>query len=163
MNEQALHRAQSETPLGWIEMACSERGLCALRALDVAPSPMIPISHPILEKCAQQLDEYFRGERKTFDIPLDAGGTAWQNRVWTALHEIPFGTTATYGEVARTLGAPSASRAVGAANGRNPIWVIVPCHRVVGASGALVGYAGGMSRKQQLLDLERRYSGGSLF
>ena len=163
MNEQALHRAHSETPLGWIEMVCSESGLCALRALDVAPSPALPIAHPILKQCAQQLDEYFQGERKTFDVPLDAMGTEWQNRVWAALHEIPYGTTATYGEVARNLGAPTASRAVGAANGRNPIWVIVPCHRVVGASGALVGYAGGMSRKMQLLDLERRHSGGSLF
>ncbi|HEX8552890.1 MAG TPA: methylated-DNA--[protein]-cysteine S-methyltransferase [Abditibacteriaceae bacterium] len=158
-----LYGAQFETRLGWIEATTSEHGLCSVRALDEAPAQPCSHSHPILAACATQLDEYFQGTRKTFDVPLDAGGTPFQQTVWKALRAIPYGTTATYGELARKLGMPTASRAVGAANGRNPIWVIVPCHRVVGASGALVGYAGGLSRKMQLLDLEKKHSGNSLF
>ena len=111
----------------------------------------------------EQLAAYFAGELTTFDLPLDLRGTAFQQRVWTALRAIPYGETRTYGELAATLGAPSASRAVGLANGRNPISIVVPCHRVVGASGSLTGYAGGVDRKRALLDLEtRRMPGGVL-
>jgi len=101
-----------------------------------------------------QLTQYFAGERTGFDLPLRPAGGPFQQRVWEALLDIPYGETASYGELARRLGAPGAARAVGAANGRNPIAIVVPCHRVIGASGALTGYAGGLERKRALLDLE---------
>ncbi|MHC1562774.1 methylated-DNA--[protein]-cysteine S-methyltransferase [Actinomycetospora sp. C-140] len=104
----------------------------------------------------EQLAAYFDGELTAFDLPLDLRGTAFQRRVWTELRAIPYGETRTYGELAAALGTPSASRAVGLANGRNPISIVVPCHRVVGASGSLTGYAGGVDRKRALLDLEAR-------
>lgn len=103
---------------------------------------------------ARQLDEYFAGTRTQFDLPLDPSGTAFQLAVWEQLRTIPSGTTTTYGDIAARVGKPQASRAVGAAIGRNPIGIIVPCHRVVGSSGALTGYAGGMDRKITLLTLE---------
>jgi methylated-DNA-[protein]-cysteine S-methyltransferase len=103
----------------------------------------------------EQLDAYFRGELTAFDLPLDLHGTPFQRSVWARLRAIPYGETRTYGELAEELGKPGASRAVGLANGKNPVGVIVPCHRVVGANGSLTGYGGGLSRKQRLLDLER--------
>jgi len=103
----------------------------------------------------RQLLEYFAGERRVFDIPLAPQGTEFQQQVWTALTSIPYGATITYGELARRIGRPKASRAVGAANGRNPIPVIIPCHRVIGSSGKLVGFGGGLDTKQSLLRLER--------
>jgi methylated-DNA-[protein]-cysteine S-methyltransferase len=106
-----------------------------------------------------QLEEYFAGERTVFDVPLVLDGTAFQRRVWGALRDIPYGTTISYGELARRIGQPSASRAVGLANGRNPISVIVPCHRVIGADGTLTGYGGGLERKQLLLGLEAGETG----
>jgi methylated-DNA-[protein]-cysteine S-methyltransferase len=106
----------------------------------------------------QQLKEYFAGERTDFDLPLAAGGTEFQRTVWAALREIPYGETMSYGELAARIGKPSASRAVGLANGKNPISIIVPCHRVVGSTGDLTGYGGGIERKRYLLDFER---GGS--
>ncbi len=102
----------------------------------------------------RQIGEYLAGARTTFDLPLEPEGTAFQQRVWRALLEIPAGATATYGELAARVGAPTSARAVGAAVGRNPVSVVVPCHRVVGASGALTGYAGGLDRKRALLALE---------
>jgi methylated-DNA-[protein]-cysteine S-methyltransferase len=110
--------------------------------------------HGILLETEQQLAEYFRGERTTFSIPLAARGTPFQQSVWAALLEIPFGETRSYGEIARRIGSPDASRAVGAANGKNPISIIVPCHRVIGSSGKLTGFAGGLTVKQRLLALE---------
>src|SRR4051812_39649702 len=110
--------------------------------------------HPVLALARAQLTEYFAGRRRTFDIPLSPGGTPFQNQVWEALREIPYGETVSYVEIARAIGRPTASRAVGAANGRNPIAVIVPCHRVIGSNGLLIGYAGGAARKRRLLDLE---------
>jgi methylated-DNA-[protein]-cysteine S-methyltransferase len=111
---------------------------------------------------AEQLDAYFAGERTTFDVALHFGGTDFQRRVWHALLEIPFGETRTYGALAALLGSPGAARAVGLANGHNPIGIIVPCHRVIGADGSLTGYGGGIGRKRQLLDHERAVSGGAL-
>lgn len=104
---------------------------------------------------ARQLREYFAGDRTDFDVPLAASGTPFQQRVWDALREIPYGETASYRELAERIGQPTAARAVGLANGKNPISIIVPCHRVIGAAGALTGYGGGLERKRQLLDLER--------
>jgi methylated-DNA-[protein]-cysteine S-methyltransferase len=102
-----------------------------------------------------QLDEYFAGERRQFDVPLKLPGTPFQMRVWQELVRIPFGETITYAQLAQRLGIPTASRAVGHANGRNPVSIIVPCHRVIGANGKLTGYAGGIDKKQWLLDWER--------
>ncbi len=101
-----------------------------------------------------QLAEYFEGRRHVFDLPLAMTGSAFQRRVWRALQEIPYGETASYGELARRIDVPSAARAVGVANGRNPIAVIVPCHRVIGADGSLTGFGGGLERKRLLLELE---------
>jgi methylated-DNA-[protein]-cysteine S-methyltransferase len=103
---------------------------------------------------AAQLDEYFAGERREFDVPLVLDGPPFQRQAWHALREIPYGETVSYGEQARRIGVPDAARAVGAANGQNPIAVIVPCHRVIGADGSLTGFGGGLSRKRLLLDLE---------
>lgn len=103
---------------------------------------------------AEQLRQYFAGERTAFELPLATNGNAFEQRVWRALQEIPYGATVSYGEIARRIGEPTAARAVGLANGRNPIAVIVPCHRVIGADGSLTGYGGGLERKRMLLDLE---------
>jgi methylated-DNA-[protein]-cysteine S-methyltransferase len=113
----------------------------------------------VLARAATQLREYFAGERRLFDLPLAPDGTGFQRLVWAALEQIPYGVTRSYGELARAIGRPAASRAVGTANSRNPISIIVPCHRVIGANGALTGYAGGMRAKQWLLDHEQRYFG----
>jgi methylated-DNA-[protein]-cysteine S-methyltransferase len=102
----------------------------------------------------EQLEEYFAGRRATFDVPLEMAGSPFQRRVWRALQDIPYGETISYGELARRVGAPATPRNVGAANGRNPVSVIVPCHRVIGADGSLVGYGGGLERKRTLLELE---------
>ena len=104
---------------------------------------------------AAQLEEYFAGSRDTFEVPLELHGTPFELRVWNALQEIPYGETMGYGELASRIGQPTAARAVGLANGRNPIGVIVPCHRVIGANGSLTGYGGGIERKRILLELER--------
>ena len=111
--------------------------------------------HPVLAAAASQLGEYFERARREFDLPLGPVGTAFQRAVWAALREIPFGQTRSYGDIARRLGlAPGAARAVGLANGANPISIVVPCHRVVGANGSLTGFGGGLARKRALLDLE---------
>jgi methylated-DNA-[protein]-cysteine S-methyltransferase len=107
-----------------------------------------------LRPAVEQLRAYFAGELRDFDLPLALDGTDFQRRVWNALRDIPFGTAISYGELARRIGQPSASRAVGAANGRNPVAIIVPCHRVIGADGALTGYGGGLDRKRWLLQHE---------
>lgn len=107
-----------------------------------------------------QLEEYFAGQRTGFDLPLAPAGTPFQHGVWAQLRRIPFGETRTYGELAERLGRPSASRAVGLANGRNPIGIIVPCHRVIGADGSLTGYGGGLDRKRRLLSFEQRVAAG---
>ena len=113
---------------------------------------------PLLREAARQLDEYFAGRRKEFDLPLAPKGTVFQQKVWQALQKIPYGTTVTYKDIAIAVGNPLACRAVGMANHNNPIGIIIPCHRVIGANGKLTGYAGGLDKKQLLLDLEFRHS-----
>ncbi|HEY2576402.1 MAG TPA: methylated-DNA--[protein]-cysteine S-methyltransferase [Streptosporangiaceae bacterium] len=110
---------------------------------------------PVLAEAGRQLEEYFAGRRQSFDLPLALEGTAFQRRVWDALLGIGYGKTVTYGQLADQLGQPTAARAVGLANGRNPVSIIVPCHRVIGSDGSLTGYGGGIPSKQRLLDLER--------
>jgi O-6-methylguanine DNA methyltransferase len=115
-----------------------------------------------LPETRRQLQEYFDGTRTTFDVPLAAQGTEFQQRVWKALCDIPWGETISYGELARRIGDPGASRAVGMANGRNPVSIIVPCHRVIGANGKLTGYGGGMERKAFLIQHEKRKTAGHI-
>ena len=148
-----------ESPLGELLLVSDGR---TLRGLHMQEGRKAVAVDPGWRRCAAafgavqaQLKEYFAGRRSRFDVPLDLHGTPFQRRVWTALQAIPYGATLTYGELARGLGQPSAARAVGHANGSNPISVIVPCHRLIGANGTLVDYGGGIERKQLLLTLER--------
>jgi methylated-DNA-[protein]-cysteine S-methyltransferase len=123
-----------------------------------------PADTPLLAEARRQLGEYFAGDLDAFDLPLEPPGTPFQRRVWKELEQIPYGETASYGEVAASLGLPAtASRAVGSANGSNPLAIVVPCHRVIGADGTLTGYAGGLERKRYLLDLEARQRQPALF
>ncbi len=120
----------------------------------VAPKDFEVFETPLLKRAGEQLREYFSGKRREFDLPLRPEGTMFQRRVWEVLAEIPYGQTVTYGEIAKKLGKPSACRAVGAANGKNPISIFLPCHRVIGTNGKLTGYAGGLPAKKLLLKLE---------
>lgn len=120
-----------------------------------AAGPVVrPDEHPVLAATVQQLGEYLAGERRSFDLPLAPHGNEFQQSVWRLLLEIPYGSTTTYGELAQRLGQPGAAQAVGTANARNPIGIIIPCHRVIGSDGSLTGYAGGLNRKRRLLELE---------
>ncbi|WP_413988966.1 methylated-DNA--[protein]-cysteine S-methyltransferase [Labrys okinawensis] len=150
----------TETPIGRLKLVASKDGLAAILWENDRPGRVRlnvvaeAQDHPILLETEQQLRDYFAGTRKAFDIRLDFAGTDFQKKVWAALLAIPFGETRTYAEIARRLGSPKAVRAVGAANGRNPISIIAPCHRVVGSSGELTGFAGGLEVKARLLGLE---------
>ena len=168
-----LVSATVDSPVGPLTVVVSDRGVRAIMWPDddaarvPAAHPAQPPSgvvseHPILASVARQLDEYFAGERTEFDVALDPVGTDFQHAAWRALREIPFGETASYGEQAERMGDRNKARAVGAANGRNPISIIVPCHRVVGANGSLTGFAGGIETKRFLLDHERRVAGVTL-
>ncbi|MGO3885654.1 MAG: methylated-DNA--[protein]-cysteine S-methyltransferase [Mycetocola sp.] len=123
----------------------------------------VPQAQHHLQEAARQLTEYFADERQVFDLPHDVAGTPFQHDVWRQLQLIPYGQTASYGEIAERLNNPNAVRAVGLANGRNPLSIIVPCHRVVGANGSLTGYGGGISRKRALLERERAVAGVTLY
>lgn len=142
------------TPVGPLTLQADAQGLCrvdfGLRARIECCTP----THPVLHAAETQLNAYFRGERTTFDLPLAPVGTAFQGEVWDALQAIPYGQVRSYGDVANSVGRPKASRAVGMANNRNPISIIIPCHRVVGSNGALTGYGGGLITKILLLELE---------
>jgi methylated-DNA-[protein]-cysteine S-methyltransferase len=144
------------SPLGDLLLTMGDGGLTGvyMHAHDPRPLPGCARDEAPFAAATAQLDEYFAGERTTFDLRLAPSGTPFELRVWDELKRIPYGQTTTYGELARLLGRPGAARAVGRANGRNPISIVVPCHRVIGASGALTGYAGGLERKQALLALE---------
>jgi methylated-DNA-[protein]-cysteine S-methyltransferase len=140
-----------DTPIGALTLVASDAGLRAVLFDGQAP-PRGAADGPVLDAAARQLREWFAGARTTFDLPLDLdGATPFQRRAWLALAEIPYGTTRSYGEQARRLGAPRAARAVGAANGRNPLPIVLPCHRLVGADGALTGFGGGLPVKRALL------------
>lgn len=156
----SLSRARMDSPVGRLDLIASDHALVAVLwerddPRRVRLEPLVDAAdHPILDMTARQLAEYFAGTRTVFDIPLDFRGADFQKSVWRALLTIPFGETRTYGQIAQAVGRPTASRAVGAANGRNPISIIAPCHRVIGADGALTGFAGGIENKRLLLNLE---------
>jgi methylated-DNA-[protein]-cysteine S-methyltransferase len=149
-----------ESPIGSLYVAASDAGLAVLAFVDRMHSrpPAAPAgsarARGIVDETERQLREYFAGSRRVFDVPLAPEGTEFQRAVWDALVRVPYGATTSYGELARRAGRPRAVRAVGAANGANPIAVIVPCHRVIGADGSLTGYGGGLDRKRSLLALE---------
>ena len=149
-----------DSPLGPLHLVGTDDALTAVHlpgSDDAAPA--MPLRETrALARTAAQLREYFAGTRQTFDVPLAPLGTTFQQSVWRVLLTIPFGATWSYGDVAKAIGQPTASRAVGAANGRNPIAIIVPCHRVIGSSGALTGYAGGMPTKKWLLAHEQQHA-----
>ena len=146
-----------KTPIGTVEVIESGGAVVEVDFRDRPPGGRSD-SSPCLRGCQEQLDEYFRGRRRLFDLKLDPQGTDFQRRVWEALVRIPYGQTTSYGRIAVSLGNGRSVRAVGAANGRNPIPIIIPCHRVVGAGGDLIGYGGGLWRKKWLLDHEQSVS-----
>jgi methylated-DNA-[protein]-cysteine S-methyltransferase len=151
-----------DSPLGPLALLASDAGLMAVHLPGGSPGddPHWPEGtvadddHPVLVAARQQLDEYFAGDRRTFDVPLDLRGSTFQVKAWRYLATIPYGQTSTYGEQARALGDARKARAVGAANGRNPVAIVLPCHRVIGANGSLTGYAGGLPTKRALLEFE---------
>lgn len=154
-------QALIDTPLGRVRLARTASGLAGLWFEGQKHHPgELPAPHqsddPLLREAAAQLQRYFANTLTRFDLPLDLLGTPFQRAVWQALRRIPAGHTCSYGDVARAIGKPAAARAVGAAVGRNPVSLVVPCHRVLGAGGALTGYAGGVERKRALLELEKK-------
>jgi len=157
-----------DSPIGPLMIAASLRGLRALymqqhrHVADARPDGWVPVAgfdgpqRTLLDRAVRQLDEYFAGERMAFDLPVDVEGSPFQRTVWEGLARIPYGETISYGELARRIGNARAVRAVGLANGRNPVSIVVPCHRVIGADGSMTGYGGGVDRKVFLLALEAR-------
>lgn len=151
-----------ESPVGALKLVASDLGLAAILWPDDDPQRVRFCAlvespeHPVLVEAQRQLGEYFAGARKVFSLPLDFAGTEFQRNVWSALLTIPYGETRSYGEIARQIGKPAAVRAVGAANGRNPLSIVAPCHRVIGSTGKLTGFAGGLGTKAFLLALEAR-------
>ncbi len=150
------------SPVGTLQVYADEKGICGLlwpdsedkRFTGSAAEPVKPDRIPVFKKLGTQLDEYFVGSRKRFDLPLNLQGTEFQVAAWNALLEIPFGKTRTYAQQAANIGRPKAVRAIGAANGKNPISIVIPCHRVIGSNGSLTGFAGGIDVKRFLLDHE---------
>jgi methylated-DNA-[protein]-cysteine S-methyltransferase len=157
-----LFYKEMESPVGKLKLVASSNALVAVlweqeRPNRVKlPAPKLDIEQPILLEAERQLKEYFSGRRTEFDLPLELNGSEFQKKVWRALREIPFGQTRSYPYLAKTIGSARAVRAVGAANGKNPLSIVVPCHRVVGANGSLTGFAGGLDVKAKLLALEAK-------
>jgi len=149
----------SAAPLGRILLTSNGEALTSLHLVHTEPEPDWQHDPAWFTPVIEQLDAYFTGTLTAFDLPLAPEGTPFQQRVWAALRELPYGTTTSYGALAHTLGDAKLTRAVGTANGRNPIGIIIPCHRVIGADGSLTGYAGGLDNKQFLLDLEAKHAG----
>jgi len=159
-NNTPHYRTTLDSPVGALSLVATDSALVAL-VWRTAGHSRVPfevavedLQHPVLRETARQLREYFAGARQLFDLPLEFRGTDFQRRVWAALLMIPYGETRSYGQIAEQLGNPAAVRAVGAANGRNPISIIAPCHRVIGMSGDLTGFGGGLDAKAFLLSLE---------
>ena len=168
VKQTTLHYQDVDSPVGPLRLiACGEAlvGIWFSQGRDAArgASGLVHSSSPLLARTRAQLGEYFAGERRAFDLPLEPRGTEFQRRVWQRLLHIPYGETTTYGALARELGAPDASRAVGLANGSNPIPIVIPCHRVIGADGSLTGFGGGLPIKAALLELEHSATQPRLF
>ncbi|MEA5106640.1 MAG: methylated-DNA--[protein]-cysteine S-methyltransferase [Sphaerochaeta associata] len=144
-----------DSPIGLLHLQCNDTHITALSFYHAGP--ILQLNHPLLDKACTQLDEYFEGKRKVFTLPLLIEGTPFQKQVYAALLSIEYGQTASYEEIAMRIGNPKACRAVGMANNRNRLALLIPCHRVVGKHGSLVGYEGGLEKKSWLLDFERRH------
>ena len=144
-----------ETPLGATKITGNAKGISAISVLDSKEATFSENIHSDLKDCVSQLNEYFDESRQTFSFKMNPNGSDFQKRVWKKLLEIPFGKTITYLELSKQLGDPNAIRAVASANGKNPLWIVIPCHRVIGSDGSLTGYAGGLYRKQWLLNHEK--------
>ena len=153
-----IYYSRVQSPVGELLLAATDKGLCRLQLHGGLPAPAHDErwteSREPLRSCEDQLNAYFRGELREFTCDLDVHGTAFQKQCWEALRGIPYGATCTYAEIARAVGRPRAFRAVGQANHQNPVAIIIPCHRVIGADGTLTGYGGGLAMKQALLRLE---------
>ena len=143
-----------KSPVGLVEVTASDAGVTSIYFVEQPQHQTRPNQH--INQCLTELGEYFDGNRKAFDVPLDPQGTEFQQQVWQALLEIPYGQMASYAEVASAINKPKAVRAVGAANGRNPLPIVIPCHRVIGTNGSLTGFGGGLEAKTFLLELERK-------
>lgn len=154
--------AYYKTPIGIAKIIGDENGICAVTVLDETIE-IIEETPSCLKDCVQQLDEYFKGNRTTFNLKLNPKGTDFQQKVWNELLQVPYGKTRTYLEQTKRLGDVKAIRAVASANGKNPLWIIIPCHRIIGSNGSLTGYAGGIWRKKWLLEHENPSSQQSLF
>lgn len=152
MSEEITYKIYYYSPLGIIELSASEKAISSLYFVDKASDEIS--ENKILDKCKKQLDEYFNHKRKDFSLSLDFRGTDFQKKVWNELLKIPFGKTISYLQLAKRLGDEKSIRAVGSANGKNPISIIVPCHRIIGSNGNLVGYGGGLEKKKWLLEFE---------
>ncbi|MGX8832662.1 methylated-DNA--[protein]-cysteine S-methyltransferase [Amedibacillus sp. YH-ame6] len=148
-----MYCAYYKSPVGILEIRANEKAITHVLFSDEQKQENL---NACIRECCKQLDEYFEGKRTTFDLPLQPTGTPFQEKVWKALCSIPYGETCSYHHIAKLCGNDKASRAVGMANNRNPISIIVPCHRVIGASGKMVGYGGGLDKKIFLLELEER-------
>jgi methylated-DNA-[protein]-cysteine S-methyltransferase len=159
-NLHACNLARIGSPLGPLLLAVNDQGLRGIEFVHgrraEAPHLTDPVDYPVLEETARQLHAYFAGDLEIFDLPIAPEGTPFQQNVWRHLCAIPYGETISYGELACRMGRPKASRAVGLANGSNPIPIVIPCHRVIGSNGKLTGYGGGLAIKEKLLALERR-------
>lgn len=142
-----------QTPIGLLAIRATNDAIKRIEF--VRQQDAAPVQHPLLEQARQQMQQYFTGQRQQFSLPLSAQGTIFQQQVWQALRQIEYARTASYGDIAEKIGRPRAVRAVGAANGRNPLAIVVPCHRIIGKDGTLTGYAGGLERKAWLLALEQ--------
>jgi methylated-DNA-[protein]-cysteine S-methyltransferase len=153
-----LHEAYYKTEIGWIKITATEKGIRELE-FEESETQNIKVTNPHLIECLKQLTEYFEGKRQEFSVQLDWNGTDFQKKVWDSLLRIPYGKTTNYMSIAKSLGDEKAVRAVGTANGRNNIAIIVPCHRVIGSDGSLTGYAYGLWRKEWLLKHENEFSG----
>ena len=154
-----MHVTHFFSPIGTLEIKEDEGHIMWVSFKNGEPD--VSDSNKILDTCKQQLQEYFNGNRTVFDLPLAPGGTLFQQKVWDELLNVPFGSTASYMDISKRIGDTKATRAVGLANGKNPIAIIIPCHRIIGSDGSLTGYAGGMKRKKWLLEHESAQS--SLF
>ncbi|WP_394974263.1 methylated-DNA--[protein]-cysteine S-methyltransferase [uncultured Croceitalea sp.] len=150
-----------QTPIGYAELKGDEDGLASVTVFD--GEKQMDVIPEVLEDAFYQFSEYFEGKRKVFNLKLNPQGTAFQKRVWNALLEIPYGKTTSYLELSKTLGDVKAIRSVASANGKNPLWIVIPCHRVIGSNGDLTGYAGGLHRKKWLIEHESPVKQQSLF
>lgn len=152
-----VFRAYLESPIGYIEIISSKAGITAIRFVEEMTAEIQSNQH--IEDAIEQLNEYFAGQRNQFELNLDLNGTEFQKKIWTLLQEIESGRTVSYKDIARKHGDLKAIRAIGTTNGRNPLSIVVPCHRVIGSDGSLTGYASGLQRKKWLLDHEKKMTG----